>query len=105
PLKVSILAWRLLRDRLPTKTNLVTQGIITPGDPLCVSGCGEVESAEHLFLFCSIFGSLWSLVRAWIGFSSMDTQNLSDDFLQFTYSSGSVRARPSFLQLIWLVCV
>jgi hypothetical protein len=29
-LKVSIFAWRLLRDRLPTKTNLVTQGIITP---------------------------------------------------------------------------
>ncbi|MCI34544.1 cysteine-rich receptor-like protein kinase, partial [Trifolium medium] len=30
-LKVSILAWRLLYDRLPTKTNLVTRGIITPG--------------------------------------------------------------------------
>ncbi|PNX63632.1 cysteine-rich receptor-like protein kinase, partial [Trifolium pratense] len=27
-LKVSILAWRLLRDRLPTKTNLVTRGVI-----------------------------------------------------------------------------
>ncbi|MCI45078.1 cysteine-rich receptor-like protein kinase, partial [Trifolium medium] len=25
PLKVSILAWRLLQDRLPTKTNLVTR--------------------------------------------------------------------------------
>jgi hypothetical protein len=29
PLKVSIFAWRLLRDRLPTKTNLVVRGIIT----------------------------------------------------------------------------
>jgi hypothetical protein len=43
PLKVSIFAWRLLRDRLPTKTNLVTRDIITPASHLCVSGCGGVE--------------------------------------------------------------
>ncbi|KAK2458058.1 hypothetical protein QL285_005261 [Trifolium repens] len=30
PLKVFILAWRLLRDRLPTKTNLVARGIFAP---------------------------------------------------------------------------
>ncbi|MCI32173.1 cysteine-rich receptor-like protein kinase [Trifolium medium] len=29
-LKVSIFAWRLLRERLPTKTNLAIRGIITP---------------------------------------------------------------------------
>ncbi|MCI43347.1 70 kDa peptidyl-prolyl isomerase, partial [Trifolium medium] len=64
PLKVSIFAWRLLRDRLPTKVNLVTRGIITPPDHHCVSGCGGVESTHHLFLSCSYFGSLWSLVRS-----------------------------------------
>ncbi|MCI32291.1 cysteine-rich receptor-like protein kinase, partial [Trifolium medium] len=36
PLKVSILAWRLLRDRLPTKVNLVTRGIISSEDHFCV---------------------------------------------------------------------
>jgi hypothetical protein len=30
PLKVSIFAWRLLRDRLPTKSNLVSRGILAP---------------------------------------------------------------------------
>jgi hypothetical protein len=29
PLKVSILGWRLLRHRLPTKTNLVARDIIS----------------------------------------------------------------------------
>lgn len=29
PLKVSIMAWRLLRNRLPTKDNLVARGIIS----------------------------------------------------------------------------
>ncbi|GAU46775.1 hypothetical protein TSUD_402860 [Trifolium subterraneum] len=105
PLKVSIFAWRLLRDRLPTKANLVARGIITPEFHLCVSGCGGVESAQHLFLSCTVFGSLWSLVRSWIGFSSADSHHLSDHFVQFTYSFDGLRTRRSFSQLIWLACV
>ncbi|KAK2363998.1 hypothetical protein QL285_088919 [Trifolium repens] len=64
PLKVSIFAWRLLRDRLPTKENMVACGIITPNAYLCASGCGDIESAHRLFLSCSFFGSLWLLVRS-----------------------------------------
>jgi hypothetical protein len=37
-LKVSIFAWRLLRDSLPTKANLVARGIISLDALLCVSG-------------------------------------------------------------------
>ncbi|KAK2449543.1 hypothetical protein QL285_008734 [Trifolium repens] len=105
PLKVSIFPWRLLRDRLPTKSNLVARDIITSENQLCVSGCGGIESAQHLFLSCSIFGSLWALVRYWIGFSTAGTHTLTAHFVQFTYSAGGLRARRSFLQLIWLVCV
>ncbi|GAU26325.1 hypothetical protein TSUD_56230 [Trifolium subterraneum] len=85
PLKVSIFAWRLLHDRLPTKANLVTRGILSSEAHQCVSGCGAVESAHHLFLSCSTFGSLWSLVRSWIGSSPVDSHTLSDHFAQFTY--------------------
>jgi hypothetical protein len=60
--KVSIFAWRLLRDRLPTRVNLAARGILTPEAHMCVSSCGGVESAQHLFLSCNFFGSLWSLV-------------------------------------------
>ncbi|GAU31093.1 hypothetical protein TSUD_322300 [Trifolium subterraneum] len=105
PLKVSIFAWRLLRDMLPTKANLVTRDIISPEAHFCVIGCGAVESAQHLFLSCSTFGSLWAFIRSWIGFSSADSHALHDHFVQFTSSAGSLRARRSFLQLIWLACV
>ncbi|GAU31515.1 hypothetical protein TSUD_332900 [Trifolium subterraneum] len=105
PLKVSIFAWRLLRDRLPTKSNLVIRGIITSEAQDCVAGCGGMETAQHLFISCSTFGSLWSSVRSWIGFSSVDPHSLTDHFLQFTFSSGGLSVRRSFLQLIWLVCV
>ncbi|GAU43454.1 hypothetical protein TSUD_140910 [Trifolium subterraneum] len=96
PLKVFIFMWRLLRDRLLTKANLVTQCILSPQAHYCVSGCGAVESAQHLFLSCSTFGSLWSLVRSWIGSSSVDSHTLS---------TGALRAHRSFMQLIWLACV
>jgi hypothetical protein len=105
PLKVSIFAWRLLRDRLPTKINLVSRGILAPDLQYCVTGCGGIESAQHLFLSCSTFGSLWALVRSWIGFSAVDAYSLTDHFVQFTYSVGGLRARRSFLQLVWLACV
>ncbi|PNY11756.1 glutamate-gated kainate-type ion channel receptor subunit GluR5 [Trifolium pratense] len=58
PLKVSIYARQLLRDRLSTKANLVTRVILSATAHHCVSGCGEVESAHHLFLSCSTFGAL-----------------------------------------------
>ncbi|GAU26111.1 hypothetical protein TSUD_225740 [Trifolium subterraneum] len=61
PLKVSILAWRLRRNRLPTKDNLENRGIITAEAQSCVAGCGALESAQHLFISCSTFGSLWLL--------------------------------------------
>ena len=43
PLKVSIFAWRLLHDRLPTKSNLVIRDIISSESRFCVFGCGQVE--------------------------------------------------------------
>ncbi|GAU37843.1 hypothetical protein TSUD_57030 [Trifolium subterraneum] len=104
PLKVSIFAWRLLRDRLPTKANLVTRDILSSEAHQCMSGCGTVESAQHLFLFCDTFGSLWLHVSSWMESSPVVYQTLSDHFVQFTHSAGGSRARHSFMQLIWLVC-
>ncbi|MCI35872.1 70 kDa peptidyl-prolyl isomerase, partial [Trifolium medium] len=80
PLKVSVLAWRLLRNKLPTKDNLVRRNIIAHDSHMCVSGC------------------LWCLVKSWIGFSSADPNLLQNHFVQFTHSSGGMRVRRSFLQ-------
>jgi len=50
---VSIFAWRLLRERLPTKSNLALRGVIDAEAALHVAGCGQVDDARHLFLSCS----------------------------------------------------
>jgi len=105
PSKVSILAWRLLRDRLPTKSNLLNRGIIQGDGVLCVAGCDQIESMQHLFIDCNFFGSLWHHVRLWLGFTVVDHNVLSSHFIHFTNYLCGRRSYRSFLQLLWLMCV
>ena len=70
----------------------------------CLLGCGDVETSQHLFISCEFYGTLWFKVRSWLGVSGPDPFNVSDHFFQFTHSAGGVRARRSFMQLVWLLC-
>ncbi|AET02227.1 hypothetical protein MTR_8g037820 [Medicago truncatula] len=83
---------------------LVHRGILSDTAAGCLLGCGAVETSQHLFISCDFYGSLWSLVRAWLGVSGPDPFIVSDHFLQFTHSTGGLRARRSFMQLVWLLC-
>ncbi|MCI14847.1 70 kDa peptidyl-prolyl isomerase [Trifolium medium] len=53
PLKVSVLAWRLLRNKLLAKDNLVRRNIIAHDSQMCVSGCGGLETTRHLTILSS----------------------------------------------------
>jgi len=105
PLKVSILAWRFVRDRLPTKNNLLRRRILQQTAIQCVTGCGDEETAPHVFFHCNIFCTLWQHMRHWLGVSGVDPYNAHDHFLQFTNVLGSSRTRTSFMQLLWLLGV
>jgi len=105
PSKVSILAWRLLRDRLPTKSNMLRRGIIHGENSSCVAGCGCIESVQHLFISCDFFGTLWHHVRQWLGLSGVDHNDIGTHFAQFTNYLGGRRRCRSFLQLLWRMCV
>jgi hypothetical protein len=56
PIKVSIFAWRLMCDKLPTKDNPAAREIISQDMQLCANGCGDVELVSHLFFS-------WRLMR------------------------------------------
>ena len=49
PLKVSICAWRLFRNRWSTKDNLLRRGVIPIDAQLCISGCGQIETVTPIF--------------------------------------------------------
>jgi hypothetical protein len=104
-LKVSIFAWRLLRNRLPTKANLVTQGIISPDLHYCVTIAVVWSRLNTYFLHAAllILSGLWfsiGLVFQWRILTASQTT-----FFQFIYSAGSLRLRRSFMQLVWFACV
>jgi hypothetical protein len=104
PLKVTLFVWCFFRNRLPTKDNLLTRGIIQEETAVCVGGCGVQESVDHLLITCSHFGQLWMQIRSWLGLSSVDTHCAQDHFHQFGHLGGIPRQTHQFLKLIWLAC-
>ncbi|PWA80221.1 RNA-directed DNA polymerase, eukaryota [Artemisia annua] len=68
PIKINIFAWRLLQNRLPTKTNLNDRDIDVP-NILC-SMCNEVqEDASHIFLQCEVASQVWVNIAHWTDLS------------------------------------
>jgi len=94
--KVSLMVWRLLSNRLPTKQNLVKRGIFLLTDGTCVTGCDDIESATHLFLHCNTFSVLWTLVRSWLGIFSVPSGEFRHHFTQFTKMAGMPRSSHLF---------
>jgi len=105
PLKVLVMVWRLLCNRLPTKQNLVQRGILLPTDGMCVAGCDDMESATHLFLHCTTFSDLWSNVLSWLGNYSVPPGELRHHFIQFTKMAGLPRSSHLFFTVIWFATV
>ena len=83
PLKVSIFAWRLLRNIVPTRDNLLQQRIISVTDQECTTTCGMNEDVNHLFVNCNFCGRLWYLVSRWLGFSIVYNCRILEHIYQF----------------------
>jgi len=100
PLKVVLFAWRLLRDRLPTKENLLHRGVLDRDSTSCAAGCDLFESSQHLFLHCNTFGSVWHLIYRWLGVSVVVPSQVPAHFTQFSVSGGIGNKRRSIAQVI-----
>jgi len=88
PLKVVVFVWRLLQNRLPTKDNLLRRGVLHTDTCQCVSGFGSMKTVNHLFLHCSVFGTVWNYILCWIGLSTAVPLTISDHFSQFCLGGG-----------------
>jgi len=65
PSRVSLFVWRLLRNRFPTKDNLIWRHVLQSTDTACISGCGDLKTATHLFCWCFfIFEGSLSVVKS-----------------------------------------
>ncbi|KAL6515494.1 hypothetical protein OROHE_018528 [Orobanche hederae] len=68
PSKIKIFMWRLLRNSLPMRPNLLRRGIKT--DLVCVTCSQESETTEHIFFLCPYARLIWALSGLPIGFIS-----------------------------------
>jgi hypothetical protein len=102
---VSVFVWRLLQNRLPTRDNLVQRRVLVLADSVCVSGCGDYETAAHLFCVCNIFRSLWDHILHWLGVSVVFPGDIRQHFRQFSNLAGLPRATHQFLKVIWFASV
>jgi len=55
PLKVFIFAWRILRNRVPTRDNLWKRRILVVNEQVCTANCDNNEDVHHLFVKCEYF--------------------------------------------------
>ncbi|EEE67720.1 hypothetical protein OsJ_25400 [Oryza sativa Japonica Group] len=74
PPRVQFFAWLLAKDRLPMRVNLKKKNI-TPSD-VCEICKIAPETAEHLFLHCSVAKAFWDLTHANPNIPSMKALNL-----------------------------
>jgi len=100
--KVSLFAWRLLQDRIPTRSNLMRRHVLQPNDNLCVGGCGNFETANHLFIGWNLFGSVWYLIYHWLDISFVCPALINDHFIQFIKLTGMPRSSHIYFKFIWL---
>jgi hypothetical protein len=105
PSKVIAFAWKVLRNRIPTRLNLAARGLHLEGGMLgCVHCVGAEEGVTHLFLLCDFANGVWSKICRWLGFSFVMPQNLFVWFEYFVGFAPNKKVARGFA-LIWLTMI
>lgn len=99
--KLRFFAWRLLRDRFPTKSNLCRRNVDII-DKLCPFCWDKEEEAAHLFFSCHKIMPLWWESLSWISMVGVFPQNPRQHFLQHSFCS-SFPGINSQRWLIWWI--
>lgn len=104
-LKVSLFAWCLLRNWLPTTDNLIRRHVLQPNAQFCAGDYGIMEDINHLFISCDLFEIFWHGISNWLRFLKVHLEHVEDHFLQFENLGRFPKNIHATFQLIWLSCV
>ena len=104
--KVAVFAWRLLKDRLPTRDNLRRKQIELQ-DYLCPFCRIMEESIDHLFFHCSKVLPIWRESLSWVNLVGVFPHHLRQHFIQHMYQTyegmTATRWKWWWLALTWTI--
>jgi len=80
--RVTIISWRLLLDKIPTKAKLAKKGVEV-ANRLCELCKEENETTWHLFFDCKIAKNLWYKCDNWVGISLVNHYQPNVHFQHF----------------------
>ncbi|KAH1194450.1 putative ribonuclease H protein [Glycine max] len=90
PPRAELFSWRLFRDRLPTRANLLRRHVALQ-DTMC-SLCGNhQEEAGHLFFHCRMTVGLWWESMNWTRTLGAFSDDPAAHFIQFSDGFGAQR--------------
>ncbi|XP_058742102.1 uncharacterized protein LOC131614547 [Vicia villosa] len=105
PSKILFFCWRFIHNRIATKDNLVSRGILNEeGDSFCVLCDSEEETLMHLFSECEMTLSIWRRVFMWLGVGEF----LSfEEFLEFFYNCAKIGcpSKRAMVAVVWLATI
>ncbi|KAL5191983.1 Serine/threonine-protein kinase ATM [Glycine soja] len=81
PSKITVFAWRLIIDRLPTKKNLQRRQVQLT-DTLCPFCRNSEEDSAHLFLHCDRIQPIWWETISWLNLKGAVPFTPKQHFLQ-----------------------
>ncbi|GKC16200.1 RNA-directed DNA polymerase, eukaryota [Tanacetum coccineum] len=79
PIKVNVFVWRVMLNRLPTRTNLDHRGIDM--DSILFPSCNTVaENSNHMFFSCNVALELWNKIAVWLDLHILEFDNMDAMF-------------------------
>ncbi|XP_058752225.1 uncharacterized protein LOC131625382 [Vicia villosa] len=105
PSRIQFFCWRFIHNRIATKDNLVSRGILNEGeDSLCVLCSKEEENIVHLFSNCEVSIGIWRRVFMWLG--GGDFLSL-EDFMDFFYNCSKIKcpSKRVIMAVVWITTI
>ncbi|KAJ0599919.1 putative reverse transcriptase zinc-binding domain-containing protein [Helianthus annuus] len=94
-----MVAWRAVKDSLPTRDALLKRNVPVESEFCCF--CGEWrESSEHIFISCSLARYFWQIILQWCKFSHHFLFDLKDLLDLQQYMNGSKKRKKAFYAII-----
>lgn len=86
PSKIPVFSWKVIRERPPTKDNLMVHGLSEGlGDGSCSMCFGSIESSNHILFSCSV-AFVWQAISLWLNKLLSYASTARDHFSEFVES-------------------